>query len=203
MAYEDYGMAIGFMFDSEHVKQILNIEIEGKCVQIKTIGEQPGHKQSGQYLWPAASSLCHYFCMFNDFNLNDCSIVEFGSGCGLSGIFCAKYLNPKRVLMTDYDPGSLSLIQDNILLNEVEDIARCLPLEWGNGLAEPWQHSDILMIGSDLIYSRDVVEPLFRAVRSYMDACLDGGAFYLATSFELGEVHILYPLLALSFIYMT
>lgn len=188
MSYEDCAMAIGFMFDSEHEKQIMVIDIAGKLVQIKTIGEQPGHRQSGQYLWPAAASLCHYFCTFEQMRLNDRCIVELGSGCGLSGIFCAKYLNSQRVLLTDYDPGSLSLIQDNILLNEVEDLARCLPLEWGNGLAEPWHYSDIIILGSDLIYSKDVVEPLFMTVRSYMDACLENGGFYLSTSFDLGEV---------------
>ena len=57
MDEEDYS-AVGFMFDSEHARLTKTLSLPGidGDVVLAMIGEDPGHVQSGQYLWPAAQA---------------------------------------------------------------------------------------------------------------------------------------------------
>lgn len=146
-------------------------------MKIKTIGENPGHKQSGQYVWPAAKALAE-------------SIVEMGSGCGIGGIVAAKVLpSCSSLILTDYDPGALALIDDNIVVNEVGAVCRTSFLEWGNLEAAETKAiagSVDAVIGADLIYSKDVVFPLLSSVKAAFAS--PEAVFLLVTSFSLGEV---------------
>ena len=187
--------ALGFMFDSEHEKTYLEYHFQDNyVVRIKTIGENPGHKQSGQYVWPAAKGLAEYLLDHrNDTVISEAAkIVELGSGCGIGGIIAAKALpNCSQLIMTDYDPGALSLINDNISLNCVTDNCSTTFLEWGD--VESLQQNQLcgnidLIIGADLIYSKDVVFPLFKTVQSCLRQTPSSSYFLLVTSFALGEV---------------
>lgn len=110
---EEYLGEIGFMFDASHQKIDLLVELNGNIiVNLRTIGTDPGHKQSGQYLWPAASFLANYLIDHWE-ELGPKSLVcELGSGCGLSGI-AAVLLGADRIIFTDYDSGALTLIKGN------------------------------------------------------------------------------------------
>ena len=98
----------------------------------------------GQYLWPAAKSLCNHLIAAWDSikgSLNFCVIdtLELGAGvnrntlhyyintlnifvlkCGMVGLLIGQLLDSKAVgsiTFTDHDPGCLQLIQENIDLN--------------------------------------------------------------------------------------
>lgn len=62
---EDMLADVGFMFDGSHKKSVRIIRIQEQSpmdIKINTIGDDPGHIQSGQYLWPAATALSNHIC---------------------------------------------------------------------------------------------------------------------------------------------
>jgi len=103
-------------------------------------------------------------------------------------------ISVSNVILTDYDPGSLRLLAENIQLNESLKTDGCMlsvkPLTWGSidGSLQEMLHmvseSPRLIIGSDLIYCKDVISPLLETVKHLLD---DSGVFLLACSFDIGE----------------
>ena len=110
-------------------------------------------------------------------------VCELGSGCGLVGIVTS-LLGAEEVVLTDYDPGALELIERNVLVNcSANNTCKVQSFQWGADvrlLKPPFD----LALGADLLYCVEVVEPLFNTVSQLIR---DGGTFILATSFELGE----------------
>ena len=95
-----------------------------------------GHVQSGQYLWPAAAFTGQYL-VDNWDTLKANTIVELGAGVGLAGLVASKLPGTEIVVLTDYDHGSLQLLNDNIELNKSKDEICKISvefLEWGNKL---------------------------------------------------------------------
>ncbi len=192
---EDDLDSIGFMFDAQHRKVVKTIEFcGGITITFKLIGDQPGHVQSGQYLWPAATAAGYHLIEHWEI-LKSENVIELGSGCGVTGLVSSKLSETKSVIFTDYDPGSLELIKENISLNENDRTAVCSEhlLEWGQPVPESVkqqhqypQQGFKLILGSDLLYCMGVVEPLFRTVDELL--CAEGGVFMLTTSFALDEV---------------
>jgi predicted nicotinamide N-methyase len=189
--------AIGFMFDSMHEKFVKDITIPSLSgdipLSLTLIGEDPGHRQSGHYLWPAAQFLASYLAQ----NWNSCNssvVIELGSGIGLCGIL-SSHLGDRtqQVVLTDYDPGCLELLKINIETNHCQDNCRTQFLQWGGDIQEVLLGShvgnDILVIGSDLLYCKEVVEPLFRTISQLLRHQKGiRGHFLLASSFDVGEV---------------
>ena len=95
-----------------------------------------GHVQSGQYLWPAAAFTGQYL-LDNWSNLEATTIVELGAGVGLAGLVASRLTGAEKVVLTDYDHGSLQLLNDNIELNMIDN-GNCKVtvefLEWGRTL---------------------------------------------------------------------
>ena len=83
--------AIGFMFDRSHRRTQRNFHFNHNekdlKITITSIGSQPGHVQSGQYLWPAAEYCCKLLIEQWSILKSD-YILEIGAGCGLTGYFC-------------------------------------------------------------------------------------------------------------------
>ena len=86
-------------------------------------------------------------------------IIELGAGCGLCGLSCLKLLqsncnNKCNIYLTDYDPGSLKLLSENIELNMVSDSRDVVSihvkeLKWGE-MTIPYSSSvdiPVLIIG--------------------------------------------------------
>lgn len=185
-----YG-AIGFMFDAEHSKITERVHIGCFDILVKIIGEDPGHVQSGQYLWPASKCLGTY--IFDNWSIESCGVViELGAGAGLSGITAALLgCDSTRVFLTDYDPGCIEILRENIYLNHCESNAEALHMEWGGEIPRvivsslETAASGSLLIASDVIYSTSIVLPLFQSVLAILRF---GGSFLLASSFDIGEV---------------
>jgi len=185
---------IGFMFDNEHSKTCKVFNYENIAIKIKTIDENPGHVQSGLYLWPAGNCLCkHLHFIWNEIQTD--FILELGSGCGLSGIFVSKLPGVKTVILTDYDPGSIKILEENVgLNNDSTTSSNCLvkQFSWGcendidifKYICQRNENSFKLIIGSDLIYCKDVIYPLLFSVANLLS---DVGIFILASSFDIGS----------------
>lgn len=185
---DDALFSIGLMFDASAPKRMLTVHIgEGLEIALKSIGDDPGHKQSGQYLWPASVGLAKYLSQNPDLIRDVTTVLELGAGCGLCGITVTKLSPHINVYFTDYDNGTLDLIKESVSLNSIP-LSRVFMqnLRWGDsGVSDIPKVS--LVIGSDLIYCGDVVMPLFKTVSHYLEK-LPESLFILATSFELEKV---------------
>jgi 2-polyprenyl-3-methyl-5-hydroxy-6-metoxy-1,4-benzoquinol methylase len=62
-------------------------------------------------------------------------ILELGSGTGLAGLVCAK-MGANQVVMTDYHPVVIENANINIKLNNLQDNAVCVNLDWRWSLGE-------------------------------------------------------------------
>jgi len=255
--------AIGFMFDAQHARCSKRLEFPLPpvaaaadaatatpsttiSVTVRLIGEDPGHVQSGQYLWPAAAFTARYLIdhwwgtdTTNTFQAT--AVVELGAGVGVAGLVAAQLPGCRQVVLTDYDPGSLQLLRENIALNSgaadaadsgaspssavatgTVGVCECSVafLEWGNlaagnalltqdlGSGSSGTTSDEtppsatisttnatlfpLVLGTDLLYSADIVAPLFTTAKQLMRRGTgeDGaaGRFLLVSSFYPGQV---------------
>ena len=144
-------------------------------------------------------------------------IVELGAGVGLAGLISSKLPGIQTVILTDYDHGALELLRENANSNKAigDGDVSVEFLQWGKPLpsvlmlsTSSTSHStatsgslivegvnchseaELLVIGSDLLYSADIVRPLLISVKDIISCCV-GSKFVLVSSFDPGEVSIL------------
>ncbi|XP_020552594.1 protein N-lysine methyltransferase METTL21A isoform X3 [Sesamum indicum] len=90
---------------------------------------------TGQLVWPGAELLNHYLSKNADM-LRGCSVIELGSGVGITGILCSRFCS--EVVMTDHNDEVLKILTRNIELHQSsQDSHSCArlkaeKLEWGN-----------------------------------------------------------------------
>lgn len=190
--------AIGFMFDASHSRIMKSVVVSSNItIDLTLIGEDPGHVQSGQYLWPAALFASRHL-VANWSLLAREMVLELGSGCGLAGLTVCMLPGTRRVILTDYDPGCLSILGENYKINcrkndasspETQNFADVGIYQyiWGSSDASFRPMDGFgLIIGTDLLYCQEVVKPLLTSVNNLIRA--EGGIFVLVSSFEVGEV---------------
>jgi hypothetical protein len=74
------------MFDHVHSKTLKTFRFAPDIeLQISLIDEDPGHVQSGMYLWPAAEHTCRFLVKNWGILTPINRALELGSGCGLTG----------------------------------------------------------------------------------------------------------------------
>ena len=161
-----------FMFHGQQEKILQEVKIGDFALKVKAIDDYQGSFQSGQYVWPAAYSLAHYLIdSWSSITIKKNVILELGAGVGIAGLIISRLDNVEKVILSDYDPGSLELLQDNIDINsnttenENDDNMAEISVEylkWGED-SKSIGICDII-IGSDLIYCHTVVNPLLNTV---------------------------------------
>ena len=115
---------MAFMFDAEKRKDEQEFLFESSLtgsftISLKLIAGDPGHQQSGQYLWPASAFnarwvLSHPQSPFHvESSERDLTLLELGAGCGLTGLALSHLPCVKSVVLTDYDYGALELLKEN------------------------------------------------------------------------------------------
>lgn len=203
--FDDHYAGIGFMFEGSEASTLKHYEFqhENKIVKIalNVVDQVPGAVQSGHYLWPAAPTLAMYLLQLP--LLQPTAVVELGAGCALASITALQVFDSiKYLVATDHDPGTLQRAESNHdatleYLGDDRFAERLLTvpirfesLTWGDeqGAAQLLSELQLncegqrfdLVLGSDLIYDKDVVEPLFASVSLLMDR---RGTFLLSQSF--------------------
>ncbi|KAK4758174.1 hypothetical protein SAY87_019475 [Trapa incisa] len=91
---------------------------------------------TGQLVWPGAMLLNEYLSK-NVGLLKGCSVIELGSGVGITGILCSRFC--REVWLTDHNNEVLKILEKNIELHHPSsDEHSCRAelvsekLEWGN-----------------------------------------------------------------------
>ena len=186
------GMA--FMFDAAHESTLVGHEVGPYKLFLETIDEERGAMISGHYVWPGAKVLAEYLLSLPLPLPPTLNVVELGAGCGLTSLVLYKMFveasstststststSVLNLSMTDYDPGVLQKAQKNYDLNKTHHCSSlvtnisCDLLEWGVDfnfsesfpkLSTPTSSPTLnLVIGSDVIYSVEVVEPLMKTI---------------------------------------
>uniref|UniRef100_A0A2K1Z415 Methyltransferase family protein n=1 Tax=Populus trichocarpa TaxID=3694 RepID=A0A2K1Z415_POPTR len=113
---------------------------------------------TGQLVWPGALLLNDYLAK-NAEMLQGCSIIELGSGVGVTGILCSRFC--RQLLLTDHNDEVLKILKKNIELCASSENPNCCAelaaekLEWGNS-----DHIDQILQrysrGFDLILGADI-----------------------------------------------
>ncbi|KAH9109385.1 hypothetical protein LEN26_004177 [Aphanomyces euteiches] len=132
---------------------------------------------TGLTLWRAGDFLSDF--MFRERELfADKRVLELGSGLGLCGIL-AHHLGAK-VLITDGDKESMVLLVENCKLNGLDTNKCCQELLWGENLTPETQGTFDVLIGADIIYEKEYVQPLFVTASHFLARSSPANVFYLA-----------------------
>ncbi|CAK9314246.1 unnamed protein product [Citrullus colocynthis] len=129
-------------------------EIELLCLQ----SASTDFDLTGQLVWPGALLMNNYLSRHAHL-LQGCSIIELGSGVGITGIFCSKFCH--KVVLTDHNEEVLKILKKNIQLHaSPESLGNSAglvaeKLEWGNS-DQITQVIDKYSGGFDLILGADI-----------------------------------------------
>ena len=204
---DDHYADVGFLFEGSEASTLKHFEFQNDTQTVKialgVVDEDPGAVQSGHYLWPAAISLAKYLLQRS--SLKPTAVLELGAGCALASITALQVFPSIQYLVaTDHDPGTLDRAERNheatLEYQGDERLTERLSqkvsvhfslLSWGDqeeasSLLEqlqavhPQQRKFDLVLGSDLVYDKDVVTPIMDSVSALM---ADGGIFLLSQSF--------------------
>ncbi|KJE93833.1 hypothetical protein CAOG_04564 [Capsaspora owczarzaki ATCC 30864] len=153
---------------------ISTVQFEHVTVQVKTL--QSGSTDfdlTGQIVWPAALLLSNYLVEHPSEFQNAGSILEVGSGIGVSGLVAAKlHQKPASVVLSDYSQIVLDVLRENVTLNFPEESAapRCAALAWGSDLSDFIENHGLFqcIIGADVVYWPDLVAPLLQTVEKLL-----------------------------------
>ncbi|XP_019440756.1 PREDICTED: protein N-lysine methyltransferase METTL21A isoform X2 [Lupinus angustifolius] len=134
---------------------------------------------TGQLVWPGAMLLNDYLSK-NVELLQGRSVIELGSGVGITGILCSGFCH--KFVLTDHNDEVLKIINKNIKLHSCsEDTSPTShglvaeKLEWGN----KDQINEILqkhpggfdfILGADICFQQSSIPPLFGTVNHLLRA---------------------------------
>lgn len=127
-------------------------------------------------MWPASTTLAYYLIKNKEI-LSGKTVLELGSGTGLTGLIASLY--SKHITLTDHNKVVLDLLEDNskntIFFTKSNDDYVSQPtlnninvikLDWGNedDINQFNRNSFKIIIGSDIIYWYDAINPLLETV---------------------------------------
>ena len=141
-------------------------------------------KSTGLTLWQSSHHLCQYLLnhleLFQDASNTNMRILEVGSGLGRCGLLAHHLSRDKATtVLTDGDIYTLKQLRQNIRDNTTEEDENilCRQLLWGEKYAETFllqqpeeKRKFDIILGSDLIYAKSVIGPLFETVRVLLSA---------------------------------
>lgn len=172
---EDVCLDESFFVDESYVLKSFNYgskTIDVYCLQ----SSSTDYDLTGQIIWPGAE-LLNKFLAQNFLSFQGLSILELGSGVGLTGILCGQYC--QKIVMTDHNDKVLEVLQRNIELQESScdsshrGSMRCEKLEWGHKeqlsrILEKYPEGFDIILGADICYQQDSISLLFQTVRSLL-----------------------------------
>ncbi|KAJ4724473.1 protein N-lysine methyltransferase METTL21A-like [Melia azedarach] len=131
---------------------------------------------TGQLVWPGAMLMNDYL-LKNAELLQGSSIIELGSGVGITGILCSRFC--REVLLTDHNDEVLKILKKNIELhtssgNPNSNTGLAVEkLEWGNSdqinqILQKYSGGFDLILGADICFQQSSIPPLFDTVEQFL-----------------------------------
>ncbi|MCJ1299273.1 hypothetical protein MMC08_002065 [Hypocenomyce scalaris] len=159
-------LAIGeeFVQSPNHLPPITSSIDFGELLDPPLQLQQDLKEGCGGQLWPAGMVLAKYLLRLKRDELKDKTILELGAGGGLVGLAVALGIPLTHPLyITDQVP-MLSLMRQNIELNDLSTQVKAGILDWGNPMSPDLpSHPDILL-AADCVY----FEPAFPLLQATM-----------------------------------
>ena len=128
----------------------------------------------GSVLWAASTALAGWLCARPsrlDLFVGR-TVLELGCGLGFIGTAMHK-MGARDVLVTDL-PRQLPLVRRNLAANADMDghaaqgHLRCCGFAWGRRPRTVFRHAWDLVVGCDVVYDRDCVDPLVQSLQSLL-----------------------------------
>ena len=125
---------------------------------------------TGQLVWPGAVLMNTYLSEHPE-TVKGCSLIELGSGIGITGILCSRFC--KEVVLTDHNDEVLEIIKKNIEMQSCSGNADAVltaeKLEWGNhdhlsNIIEKHPVGFDLILGADICFQQASIPCLFDTV---------------------------------------
>ncbi|XP_059429596.1 uncharacterized protein LOC132163354 [Corylus avellana] len=131
---------------------------------------------TGQLVWPGAMLLNDYLSK-NAKMLQGCSVIELGSGVGITGILCSRFC--RDFVLTDHNDEVLKILKKNIDLHaSPENPNYCTglvaeKLEWGNSdqineILHKYSGGFDLVLGADICFQQSSIPLLFDTVKQIL-----------------------------------
>ncbi|CAN1250161.1 Protein N-lysine methyltransferase METTL21A [Linum perenne] len=131
---------------------------------------------TGQLVWPGATLLNNYLSQ-NAELLRGCSVLELGSGIGVTGILCSRFC--RRAVLTDHNDEVIKILKKNIDIQSSSENPDCCAellaekLEWGNSdqVNQILQRSHggfDLILGADICFQQSSISLLFETVEQLL-----------------------------------
>ncbi|KAK9124820.1 hypothetical protein Scep_013666 [Stephania cephalantha] len=160
---DDYKMST-FSFGSQVIRLL--------CLQ----SASTDYDLTGQLVWPGAVLLNNYLSN-NTAILQGCSIIELGSGVGVTGILCGRFCH--EILLTDHNEQVLKILKKNIELQPSHENhtnyagLAAEKLEWGNVddlslILQRYPRGFDLILGADIYFQQSSIPPLFTTVEKLL-----------------------------------
>ncbi|XP_010673784.1 uncharacterized protein LOC104890111 [Beta vulgaris subsp. vulgaris] len=131
---------------------------------------------TGQLVWPGAVLLNEYLSK-NAEMLQGLSLIELGSGVGVTGVLCRRFC--EKVLLTDHNDEVLKILKKNIDLHASSEECPCLDLvadklEWGNSdqinaIVQRYPEGFDLVLGADICFQQSSIPLLFDTVKQLLE----------------------------------
>ncbi|XP_057956152.1 uncharacterized protein LOC131149587 [Malania oleifera] len=127
---------------------------------------------TGQLVWPGAMLLNDYISK-NTKMFRGCSVIELGSGVGVTGILSSRFCC--EVVLTDHNEEVIKILKKNIELQSSSEYSKSCAgleverLEWGNSdhinqILQKHPRGFDLVLGADICFQQSSVPLLFGTV---------------------------------------
>ncbi|XP_062015123.1 uncharacterized protein LOC133731730 [Rosa rugosa] len=137
---------------------------------------------TGQLVWPGAMLLNDYLSK-NAEILQGCTVIELGSGVGITGILCSRFCS--QVVLTDHNEEVLKILNKNIELHASSDNPEYCAglaaekLEWGNSeqisqILQKYSRGFDLILGADICFQQSSITSLFDTVEELLRVRKEG-----------------------------
>eukprot|EP01127_Copromyxa_protea_P024511 TRINITY_DN9701_c0_g1_i2.p1 TRINITY_DN9701_c0_g1~~TRINITY_DN9701_c0_g1_i2.p1 ORF type:complete len:175 (+),score=35.98 TRINITY_DN9701_c0_g1_i2:101-625(+) len=98
------------------------------------------------------------------------TLLELGSGVGITGIVLAKKVKIQKLVMTDYTDQVIANLKQNVEINKVSDLVDVQELDWerpklGGGDAEIVP--DVIFV-ADCVYDPELIDALTKVLKHFL-----------------------------------
>ncbi|KAH8592782.1 putative methyltransferase-domain-containing protein [Bisporella sp. PMI_857] len=133
----------------------------------------------GGQLWPAGMVLAEHMLRYQKRTLKEARILELGAGGGLVGLGVALGCPVDSIVYVTDQENMLSLMSQNIKLNNLESRVAPLVLDWGEPLPdEILKQKPNIILAADCVYFEPAFPLLLKTLDELLELCPDAVIYF-------------------------